>query len=144
MQSKGNMDTIRYEKDRAITVDEYVDLLKRSTLGERRPVEDPDCIAAMLAHANLLCTAWDGDRLVGAARSLTDFAYCCYLADLAVDQSYQKQGVGRGLVRLTQSALGDKAKVILIAAPKAAGYYPKLGFEAHPSAWTIPSRQVLR
>jgi predicted N-acetyltransferase YhbS len=97
----------------------------------------------MLAHANLLCTAWDGEKLVGVARSVTDFEYCCYLSDLAVDEAYQKQGIGRELIRLTQSRLGSKAKIILLAAPKADGYYPRIGFELHSSAWIIPADKNL-
>lgn len=135
---------IRYELSRAITEAEFVDLLRRSTLAERRPVDNPICITAMLSHGNLLCTAWDGDRLVGVARSLTDYQYCCYLADLAVDRAYQKQGIGRELIRLTQSRLGKSAKLILLAAPKAEDYYARLGFELHRSAWSISSKQELR
>jgi GNAT superfamily N-acetyltransferase len=128
---------IRYETSRTISPDEFVDLLKRSTLAERRPVDDRKTILAMLQHANLLCTAWDGAKLVGVARSLTDFEYCCYLSDLAVDEEYQKKGIGKELIRLTQSKLGSDAKLILLAAPKAEGYYSKIGFEAHRSAWIL-------
>jgi ribosomal protein S18 acetylase RimI-like enzyme len=135
--------SIHYENSRVISEDEFVDLLKRSTLSERRPVDDPKCIKAMLAHANLLCTAWDGEKLVGVARSVTDFEYCCYLSDLAVDEAYQKQGIGRELIRLTQSRLGSKAKIILLAAPKADGYYPRIGCELHSSAWIIPADKNL-
>ncbi len=135
---------IHYVSARRIKPAEFVDLLRRSTLAERRPVDDVKCIEAMLQHANLLCTAWHGEKLVGVARSVTDFEYCCYLSDLAVDEAYQKQGIGRELIRLTQSRLGKRAKIILLAAPKAEGYYPKIGFEAHRSAWIIPAAKGLR
>lgn len=95
----------------------------------------------MLRHANLVCTAWDGEKLVGVARSLTDFEFCCYLSDLAVDENYQKQGIGKQLIALTKSKLGNAAKIILLAAPKAEAYYPKIGFEAHRSAWILPARK---
>jgi len=108
--------SIRYEYSTEITEDKFVDLLRRSTLAERRPVEDLKIIKAMIEHANLLCTAWDGDTLVGLARSLTDFEYCCYLSDLAVDLKYQNSGIGRELVRQTQLKLGKRAKIILLAA----------------------------
>lgn len=127
--------TLHYHADRTLTDAEFIDALQRSTLAERRPVDDPRCIRAMLEHADLLCTAWDGDKLIGVARSVTDFEYCCYLSDLAVDVAYQKQGVGRELVRRTKDRLGPKAKLILLAAPKAEGYYPKIGFQHHRSAW---------
>jgi predicted N-acetyltransferase YhbS len=135
--------SIQYESSRAITEWQFVDVLRRSTLAERRPVDDLERIRAMLRHADLLCTAWDGEKLIGVARSVTDFAYCCYLSDLAVDVAYQRQGVGKGLIALTQSRLGAKASIILLAAPKATTYYPKLGFDAHGSAWILPARRKL-
>jgi ribosomal protein S18 acetylase RimI-like enzyme len=134
---------ITYEDTRKISEEEFVDVLRRSTLGERRPIDDPVSIRAMLEHADLLCTAWDGPRLVGVARSVTDFHYCCYLSDLAVDQAYQRSGIGRSLIRLTRSRLGPKAKLILLSAPGAAEYYPRIGFERHPSAWVLPAQARL-
>jgi predicted N-acetyltransferase YhbS len=135
---------IRYEVDTALTEEEFVDLLRQSTLAERRPVDDPGCIRAMLKHANLLCTAWDDRKLVGVARSVTDYEFCCYLSDLAIDECYQKKGIGRELVRLTQSKLGPGAKIILLAAPKAEGYYGRIGFDAHQSAWTLSASKTLQ
>ncbi len=135
---------LRYSADATLTPAQFVDLLRRSTLAERRPVDDPAAIAAMLQHGNLLVTAWDDGKLIGLARSVTDFLYCCYLSDLAVDESYQKRGIGRELIRHTQSRLGPKAKLILLAAPKAVNYYPRLGFDAHASAWLIPADRPLR
>jgi predicted N-acetyltransferase YhbS len=134
---------LRYETSRPITADEFINLLKRSTLAERRPVDERKCIEAMLQNANLLCTAWDEETLVGVARSVTDFEYCCYLSDLAVDEEYQKKGIGKELIRLTASRLGERANIILLAAPKAEAYYPKLGFEAHRSAWVLSAHQPL-
>lgn len=134
---------IQYEHSRPISRNEFTGLLKRSTLAERRPIDDSSCIEAMLMHANLLCTAWDGETLVGVARSVTDFEYCCYLSDLAVDLAYQKQGIGRELIRLTQSKLGERAKIILLSAPKATEFYPKIGFKRHDSAWIIPAKKNL-
>ncbi len=135
---------ILYQHSRAITETEFIDLLKRSTLSERRPIDDPISIKAMLQHANLLCTAWDGSKLVGVARSVTDFEYCCYLSDLAVDQEYQRVGIGKSLIRLTQSRLGKQAKIILLAAPKAEMYYHRLGFETHRSAWILHAQSELK
>jgi GNAT superfamily N-acetyltransferase len=135
---------IRYEHSQVIGKEEFVDLLKRSTLGERRPLDDSQCITAMLMNASLICTAWDGDKLVGVARSVTDFEFCCYLSDLAVDEAYQKQGIGRELIRVTKSRLGPRAFIILLAAPKAAEYYPRIGFEAHPSAWILDAAKELK
>jgi len=128
---------IRYEISAPVSPETFADLLRRSTLAERRPVDDLPCLHAMLQHANLLCTAWDGQKLVGVARSITDFEYCCYLSDLAVDADYQRKGIGRELVRLTQEKLGPRAKIVLLAAPQAEAYYPRIGFAPHKSAWIL-------
>ena len=128
---------INYFHDRKITPEQFIDVLKRSTLAERRPVHDVERIKAMLQNANLICTAWDGDTLLGVARSVTDFSYCCYMSDLAVDVSCQKKGIGKKLVELTQSRLHPQCKIILLAAPKAEGYYPKIGFRHFHSAWIL-------
>jgi ribosomal protein S18 acetylase RimI-like enzyme len=135
---------IVYDNTRSITDAEFIDVLSRSTLGERRPVGDPAAIAAMLQHANLLCTAWDGEKLIGVARSLTDFEFCCYLSDLAVDSAYQRRGIGRRLIELTEARLGPKAKVILLAAPMAVDYYPHIGFSKHNSAWILNRGEGLK
>jgi GNAT superfamily N-acetyltransferase len=131
------MTDITYRTSGDLDLDRVIDLYRASTLGERRPVDDRDRMAQMLAEANLIVTAWDGDRLVGIARSLTDFAYACYLSDLAVRLSHQRQGIGRELIHRTQSALHPQATVILLAAPAAADYYPHIGFNHHPRCWIL-------
>ena len=117
---------------------EFIDLLHRSTLAERRPVDDAETIAGMLANADLTVTAWDGELLVGVARSVTDFTYCCYLSDLAVDVAYQRQGIGVELIAQTQEQLGPRCNLILLAAPAAADYYGHIGFNHHPRCWILP------
>jgi predicted N-acetyltransferase YhbS len=129
---------IEYRVNQEISADEFIDVLRRSTLAERRPVEDRACIEGMLQHANLLVTAWDGDRLIGVSRSVTDFNYCCYLSDLAVDTAYQKQGIGKRLIAETQQRLGPQCTIILLSAPAAVEYYPRIGFQHHPQAWLLP------
>ena len=124
-----------YALEPDLGVEEFRAVLVASTLGERRPVDDEACLAGMLQHANLIVTARLAGRLAGVARSVTDFHYCCYLSDLAVDRELQGCGIGRELVDRTQSQLGPKAKLILLSAPAAVDYYPKLGFEAHPAAY---------
>lgn len=120
---------IQYHHDRAITAEQFIDVLNRSTLAERRPVHDPARIQRMLDHGNVLVTAWDGDLLVGISRGLADFAFCCYLSDLAVDIAYQKKGIGKELIRRTHEAAGPETTLILLAAPKAVNYYPHIGME---------------
>jgi GNAT superfamily N-acetyltransferase len=133
---------IDYRHDAAISVAAAIDLYMRSTLGERRPVHRPDVFASMLQHANLTITAWDGDRLVGVARTLTDWSYVAYLADLAVDANYQRQGIGKQLVEETKARLWPECMIVLLAAPLADDYYPRLGFEHNPRAWVLRGSQL--
>ena len=121
-----------------IDFETFVELYHASTLGERRPADDLDRMRAMLDNANLVIAAWDGDALVGVARSLTDFVYATYLSDLAVRVSHQRQGIGKELMRRTQAA-APQATLILLAAPAADPYYPHVRFTRHPRAWTLAS-----
>jgi predicted N-acetyltransferase YhbS len=134
---------ITYSTVRSLTPDLFIDVLNRSTLGERRPVDDPEAIAGMIANADITATAWDDEVLVGVARSVTDFTYCCYLSDLAVDVAYQRQGIGVRLMALTQEQLGPQCKLILLAAPAAADYYGHVGFEHHPRCWVLDRNKRL-
>jgi GNAT superfamily N-acetyltransferase len=138
------MDEIIYATDRKIDPDSFIDVLRRSTLAERRPVDDADCIAGMLEHYDLLATAWQADTLVGIARSVTDFSYCCYVSDLAVDSELQGLGVGTELLRQTRMKLGPLCSMNLLSAPAAAGYYPRVGFERHPNAFVLSADGALR
>jgi predicted N-acetyltransferase YhbS len=119
-----------------LELEAVIELYRASTLGERRPVADRERMAAMLRNANLVVSAWDGDQLVGIARSVSDFAYCTYLSDLAVRLSHQRRGIGRALMQRTQQA-GGRAQIILLAAPQAVDYYPHVGFQHHPQAWVL-------
>jgi GNAT superfamily N-acetyltransferase len=116
---------------------EFIDVLVRSTLAERRPVGRPDVIASMLAHADIVLTARVEGRLVGISRAISDFSYCTYLSDLAVDVEHQGLGIGRELIRRTHEAAGLRTELILIAAPKARTYYPHIGMKPHDSCWVI-------
>jgi GNAT superfamily N-acetyltransferase len=134
---------IVYRVGNNLELDQVIELYQASTLGERRPIDDRGRMATMLRNANLVVTAWAGDVLVGIARSLTDFTYCTYLSDLAVRVSHQRHGIGQELIRRTQVA-GGKAMVILLSAPAAVGYYPHIGLNQHPSAWTLGPDDLLR
>jgi GNAT superfamily N-acetyltransferase len=120
-----------------LDLDQVIELYKASTLGERRPVDDRAVMSDMVRHANLVVTAWQDDLLVGIARTLTDFTYVGYLSDLAVRESHQRRGIGVSLIQKTREKMGPKSMLVLLAAPKAADYYPKIGFTRHPSAWTL-------
>jgi GNAT superfamily N-acetyltransferase len=134
--------TIAYRTGNDLDLDSLIDLYRRSTLGERRPIDDRQRMRTMLAAANLVVTAWDGDLLVGISRSLTDFAWATYLSDLAVRLDYQKRGIGKELIRKTQEA-APQATVILLAAPAAETYYPHVGMAHHPQCWVLrPGQHV--
>ncbi|MFP5246878.1 MAG: GNAT family N-acetyltransferase [Thermoanaerobaculia bacterium] len=127
---------IEYKLTNDLDADTAYELYVSSTLGERRPVEDRERFAAMLRNANLTITAWDGDLLVGISRSVTDWVWTTYLADLAVRVSHQRQGIGKELMRRTQEA-APQAKVLLLAAPAAREYYGHVGFSHMPYAWIL-------
>lgn len=127
---------ILYRTGNDVDLDELIDVYVDSTLGERRPVQDRERMARMLEEANLVITAWDGELMVGVSRSITDWVYCTYLSDLAVRLGHQARGIGKELIRLTRQAAPDSS-VILLAAPKAVDYYPKIGMNRHDSAWVL-------
>lgn len=133
---------IEYKLTPDLDVDQAIELYVASTLGERRPVDDRDRMVTMFRHANLVITAWDGDLLVGVSRCITDWVWTTYLADLAVRQSHQRQGIGKELMRRTQAA-APQAKLLLLAAPAAANYYGHVGFTHMPSAWwLLPGERI--
>lgn len=134
---------IRYQTGNSLDLDQVIELYRASTLGERRPVDDRERMGKMLANANLVITAWEDDAglkeatLVGIARSVTDFCYTTYLADLAVRASHQRQGIGRELIRRTQDACSPETRLVLLSAPKAVTYYPHVGFSRHEQCWQL-------
>jgi GNAT superfamily N-acetyltransferase len=136
--------TIAYAIEPTLGSDEFIDVLVRSTLAERRPVGDRKRIARMLRHGNLIVTARDrarGNLLVGVSRCLTDFAFCCYCSDLAVDVAYQSRGIGRALLEKSRDAAGPQATFLLLAAPKALGYYAHIGMPLLDCAYAWPRRE---
>ncbi|HLK37260.1 MAG TPA: GNAT family N-acetyltransferase [Polyangiaceae bacterium] len=133
---------IAYRRGGHLDVDEVVELYRASTLGQRRPVDDRERMQQMLERANLVITAWDAARIVGIARSLSDFAFCTYLSDLAVHSDYQRSGIGKELVRRTQLE-GGQATVFLFAAPASVDYYPRIGL-TQGSGWMLRPGETLR
>lgn len=129
---------ISYQLEPELSTDEFVDVLRRSTLAERRPVNDRETMERMLRQADVIATARAGDLLVGVSRAISDFAYCTYLSDLAVDEGFQRRGIGRELIRRTHEAAGLHTTLILLSAPKAASYYPHIGMARHESCWIVP------
>ncbi|OGW00949.1 MAG: GNAT family N-acetyltransferase, partial [Nitrospinae bacterium RIFCSPLOWO2_01_FULL_39_10] len=133
--------SIEYKVNAPVTSDQFIELLCESTLGERRPIDDRNCIEGMVKNSNLMVTAWNDGKLIGIARSMTDFHYACYLSDLAVHKEYQKRGIGKRLQIITQEKLGPKCKLILVAAPTANSYYEHIGFKNNPRCWVLDREQ---
>ena len=130
--------SVSYQLEPEVSVDEFIEVLRRSTLSERRPVDQPDVIRGMLRHADVIVTARVDGQLVGIARAITDYSYCTYLSDLAVDVAHQRCGIGRELIRRTHEAAGRYTTLILLSAPKAASYYPHIHMTKHDSCWIVP------
>ena len=136
------MNGIVYGIEPGLDAAEFADVLRRSTLGARRPVDDSETMRAMVAHADLVVTARTGDGLlVGVSRALTDYSWCTYLSDLAVDVAYQRRGIGRELIRRTHEAAGLHTGLTLLAAPAAETYYPHIGMRPHHSCWRIERQE---
>ena len=128
---------ITYRAGNDLDLDAVIELYRASTLGERRPIDDRERVATMLARADIVVTAWDGVLMVGIARSVSDYSYCTYLADLAVRVSHQRRGIGRELIRRTRGIGGEDTNLLLLSAPAAIDYYPRIGFTRHESAWLL-------
>jgi len=131
---------ITYAIEPDVTVEEVSAVFTSS--GIRRPVDDPERIAKMLRHADLIICARAEKRLIGVARSLTDFCYCCYLSDLAVAREFQKLGIGKELIRRTQQLIGPQSMLLLLEAPSARDYYGHVGFTKMENAWMLDRRQA--
>lgn len=137
------MNNIVYKAEDRLDPSEFIDVLNRSTLGERRPVDDFNRIKTMCKNANLIITARLDGNLIGVARSITDFAYCTYLSDLAVDKDYQKKGIGKKLIEETKRQT-PQAKLILLSAPTAVNYYPKIGMKKHNHCFILTDLKELK
>lgn len=121
------MKEIKYKTNYSIETRKIIELYENC--GLPRPINDEARMAEMFANSNLIVSAWFGDELVGISRCLTDFVWCCYLADLAVRKDFQKSGVGRKLVEITRESVSERSMVLLLSVPEALRYYPKIGME---------------
>jgi predicted N-acetyltransferase YhbS len=135
---------IAYRVGNDLDLDAVIELYRASTLGERRPIDDRERMRTMLARADIVVTAWEEALMVGIARSISDFSYFTYLADLAVRVSHQRSGIGRELIRRTREVGGPKTNLLLLSAPAAVDYYPRIGFVPHESAWLLRPEDELR
>ena len=137
------MTDITYKVENNLEPVEFIDVLNRSTLGERRPVNDFNRIKKMCENANLIVTARLEEKLIGVARSITDFVYFTYLSDLVVDEAYQKKGIGKKLLEETKNQ-APQAKLILLSAPAAVNYYSKIGMKKHNQCFILDDINELR
>jgi predicted N-acetyltransferase YhbS len=131
------MSRIEYRYGNDLDIDQVIELYTESTLGRRRPIDDRKIVEDMIRHSNLIVTAWDGELLVGISRTLTDFSYVGYLSDLAVRVSHQKMGIGTELIQKTREKMGPRSGLVLLSAPAAVDYYPRIGFQKHDSTWVL-------
>jgi GNAT superfamily N-acetyltransferase len=134
---------VEYQLENKLRAEEFKDVLIRSTLGKRRPIDDLSRLSAMLKNADYILTARVNGQLIGIARTISDFSYCSYLSDLAVDQAYQRKGIGKELIKRTKE-LSEPATLILLAAPEAEAYYPRIGMTHTPQCFTLKEIKNLK
>ncbi len=130
------MNKIIYKINQELSVQNIIRLYLSS--GINRPVNDSNRIELMYQHSNLVISAWDDQQLVGVARSLTDLHYCCYLSDLAVAKTHQRQGIGKELIRLTKEQVGPESMLLLLSASNAISYYQSLKLKPVENGYIIP------
>ncbi|MCW0221531.1 MAG: GNAT family N-acetyltransferase [Prosthecobacter sp.] len=134
--------TIIYAHEPDLPSEAFRDILIASTLALRRPVDDLARLEKMLRNADIIITARHDGKLVGISRAITDLAFSCYLSDLAVDQGYQHQGIGKRLIEETHQSAGPQTTLYLVSAPAAEAYYPKIGMTHVASCWMLPRLQT--
>lgn len=127
--------SIIYSFDKRPNADQIIELY--DNCGLPRPTNDKERIQKMFDNSNLIVTAWHNDLLVGVSRSITDWVWSCYLADLAIRQEYKKAGIGRQLIKLTKDKVGEQSMVLLLSVPTAMEYYPKVGFVKQESSFIL-------
>lgn len=138
-QTPMTIEHIIFRINEPLLVEEIIQVFNSS--GIVRPGNDVARITTMFKNSNLIISAWDNDKLIGISRAITDFAYCCYLSDLAVRKDYQNEGIGKKMIELMQNKLGDEVMILLLAAPNAMEYYPKIGFEVVQNGFIIKRKR---
>lgn len=133
------LENITFKLNESLRIEDIIQVFDSS--GIVRPTDDLGRITAMFKKSNLIVSAWDDDQLIGVARALTDFLYCCYLSDLAVKKDYQNRGVGKKMVEIIKNKLGEKVMLLLLSIPSAMEYYPKIGFEKVPNGFIIQRKK---
>ena len=126
---------IKYLKNVDLNLEDIILVFEKSSIN--RPIGNRNRIKSMFDNSNLIISAWDQDKLVGLCRALTDFSYCCYLSDLAVDMDYQRQGIGKTMIDLVKKEISDEVALILLSAPSSMSFYPKVGFGKFENGFII-------
>jgi GNAT superfamily N-acetyltransferase len=129
---------VHYAHEQTLATAEFRRVLIESGLATHRPIEDDNRLGDMLGAANLILTArlqHPTGPLIGVARCITDFAWCCYISELAVSASAQGLGIGAGLLAEARRQLGPGVSIILISYPEAAGFYEHAGMERVPDVF---------
>ena len=120
---------IEYREER-LSAESYIEFLTRTDLGSQYPAERfEERINKLVKNVSISIVARDADKIVGVLFGLTDFAYWLYVTDLGVDREYQKQGIGKHLMKLAHEIAGGEKDIVvyLIANDKAVPFYEKLG-----------------
>jgi N-acetylglutamate synthase-like GNAT family acetyltransferase len=126
---------ITYKTDVLPAIADVIELYDKA--GLPRPINDRERMKKMFEHSGLIVTAWDGDKLVGLSRTITDWVWSSYLADLAVNPDYKKSGIGRKIIEITRETIGEQSMILLLSVPTAMEYYPKVGFEKENRSFII-------
>ncbi len=134
---------IKFEKDEDLTYEEFILILTSSGLSSRRPMDRPDLLKGMLAHSNLLITAREEKKILGFLRALTDFSYRTFIADLAVLESRQGEGIGRRLIQAARN-YAPESRLILFSAEQAEGFYQRIGFQLHERCYQLKAGEDLK
>ena len=130
---------ITYLEDKLLNAADVAEVFKKS--GIKRPYEDIERVQRMIDNSDIIISAWDDKKMIGLARAITDYSYCCYLSDLAVDKEYQNQGIGKHLVNKLQIILGEEPSLVLLSSPGAIEFYPRIGFEKTDKAYVIARKK---
>lgn len=121
---------IKIEQER-ISAEEYIDFLKRTNLGSQYPKERfKERISNLVKYVSITLVARNESGLiVGVLFGLTDYAYWLYVTDLGIDRNYERQGIGKQLMKAAHNKAGGEKDiaVYLIANEEAVPFYEKLG-----------------
>ena len=91
-----------------------------------KPIAGAARLQVMIDETQLVLSVWDDEHLIGFARCLTDFEYCCYLSDILILPAYEGHQIGRQLIATLQAYIGPRVTLSLRAADSAVGFYERI------------------